>query len=190
MMRRAYCYCIIFLSLSILFPLTPRVFVHVISIFSPATPLAAEIEKQDGTAAIPSMPRAERMITIDPGMIYVGDDGGVGLEYKKEFTLRSVRSKNVLSLQVAGMVAVMNGKDSEDYRNGFYTNKLYINGNYIDNLNNYCYQEEDEQFRTISVPIPSLVLRPGLNKFSVVATGPKEGNHDDFVLREIKLFQW
>jgi hypothetical protein len=178
MVRRAYCYCIIFLSLSILFPLTP------------ATPLAAEIEKQDGTAAIPSMPRAERMITIDPGMIYVGDDGGVGLEYKKEFTLRFVGSKNVLSLQVAGMVAVMNGKDSEDYHNGFYTNKLYINGNYIDNLNNYCSQEEDQQFRTISVPIPSLALRPGLNKFSVVATGSKDGNHDDFVLREIKLFQW
>ena len=123
-------------------------------------------------------------------MIYRGNDGRVGREYKKEFTSRSVESKKVLSLQVAGLVAVMNGKDSEDYRNGFYSNKLYINGNYIDNLNNYCYQEEDEQFRTISVPIVSLVLRPGLNNFSVVATGPTDGNHNDFVLREIKLFQW
>ncbi|OGP52788.1 MAG: hypothetical protein A2Y65_00705 [Deltaproteobacteria bacterium RBG_13_52_11] len=130
------------------------------------------------------------MVAIDPGMIYIGDDGGVGLVYSKKFTLGSVGSKNILSLQVAGMVAVINDEDSEDYSNGFYANKLYINGNYIDNLNNYVYQEEDEQFRAILVPLPSHVLCPGLNKLSVVATGPKQGNHDDFALRGIKLFQW
>jgi hypothetical protein len=88
------------------------------------------------------------------------------------------------------MVGVMNGKDSEDYRKGFYTDRLYINGTYIDNLNNYVFQEEDEQFRTILVSLPLNVLRPGLNKLTVVAAGPKDGNHDDFALREIKLFQW
>jgi hypothetical protein len=123
-------------------------------------------------------------------MIYIGDDGGIGLEYKKEFIVRSIGYKNILSLQVAGMVGIRNGQDSEDYRNGFYTNTLYINGIYIDNLNNYVFQEEDEQFRTILVPLPLHVLHPGHNKLTVVAAGPKDGNHDDFALREIKLFQW
>ncbi|MBN1255765.1 MAG: hypothetical protein JXA50_10875 [Deltaproteobacteria bacterium] len=131
-----------------------------------------------------------KTIIIDPEMSYIGDDNsGVGLEYQKEFTLGSVGSKNTLSLQVAGMVAVRNDNESTDYRNGFFTNKLYINGNYIDNLNNYVYQEEDRTFRTIQVPLPSHVLRPGINKLIVTAKGPKCGNHDDFALKEIKLLQ-
>ena len=190
MVRKFYCYCIFFLSISIIFPLTPQIFFSLVSIFTPPAPLAAEVEKQEKTAAIPAVAEAERIVTIDPGMIYIGDDGGVGLVYSKQFTVRSVGSKNILSVQVAGMVAVKNDEDSEDYRNGFYTNKLYINSQYIDNLNNYVYQEEDEQFRTILVPLPSHVLYPGPNKLIVMATGPKSGNHDDFALREIKLLQW
>ncbi len=187
MVRKFYCYCIFFLSISIIFPLTPQIFFSLVSIFTPDTPLAAEVEKREKTAF---MPGAERIITIDLGMIYIGDDGGVGLTYNKQFTVKSAGSKNILSLEVAGMVAVKNDEDSEDYRNGFYANKLYINGNYIDNLNNYVYQEEDEQFRTILVPLPSHVLCLGPNKLIVMATGPKDGNHDDFALREIKLLQW
>jgi hypothetical protein len=122
-------------------------------------------------------------------MTYIGDDKGGNLEYNKEFTLRSVGSKNTLSLQVAGMVAAHNDNESIDYHNGFFTNKLYINGNYIDNLNNYVYQEEDRTFRTILVPLPAHVLRPGLNELAVMSEGPKCGNHDDFALKEIKLFQ-
>ena len=122
-------------------------------------------------------------------MIYIGDDGGVGLVFNKEFTVSSVGNKNILSLEVAGMVGATNDGDSEDYRHGFYTDKLYINGNYIDNLNNYVAREEDEQFRTILVPLLPHVLHPGLNKLMVVAAGPKNGNHDDFALREIKLLQ-
>lgn len=189
-MKKAYCYFIIFLSISFLFPITPRLFIHLISIISPATPLAATIEKRDKAATIPGVPGTETIVTIDPGMIYIGDDGGVGLEYKKEFMVGSVGYKNILSLRVAGMVGATNDGDSEDYRNGFYTDKLYINGIYINNLNNYVSQEEDEQFRTILVPLPLQVLHPGNNKLTVVAAGPKDGNHDDFALREIKLLQW
>jgi hypothetical protein len=187
--KKAYCYFIIFLAISFLFPLTPRVFIHLISFFAPATPFAAEIGKRDKTAAIANVIGMEKIFAIDQGMIYIGDDGGVGLEYKKEFSLSSVGSKNILSLQVAGIVAAHNAKDSEDYQNGFYADTLYINGNYIDNLNNYVNHEEDEQFRTILVPLPSHVLRPGLNKLIVISAAPKNGNHDDFALRDIKLLQ-
>jgi len=188
--KKAYCYFIMFLAISILIPVTPVIFLRMISFFSPATPLAATVAERDETAAIPIGAATKRIVTIDPGMIYIGDDGGIGLVYKKDFTIRSVGSKNILSLQIAGMVGATNDGDSEDYRNGFYTNTLYINGSYVDNLNNYVYQEEDEQFRPILVSLPLSVLRPGLNKLSVVAAGPKAGNHDDFALREIKLLQW
>ncbi|MCJ7663654.1 MAG: hypothetical protein MUO24_05380 [Desulfobacterales bacterium] len=189
-MRRVYCYVIIFLAISILLPITPVVFLRLISFFSPANPFAATVAERDETAVIPIGAATKRIVTIDPGMIYIGDDGGSGLEYKKEFMVRSIGYKNILSLQIAGMVGATNDGDSEDYSNGFYTNKLYINGNYIDNLNNYVFQEEDEQFRTILVSLPLNVLRPGNNKLIVVAAGPKDGNHDDFALREIKLLQW
>jgi hypothetical protein len=139
------------------------------------------------SAAIPSVAEAESSVTIDPGTIYIGDDGGVGLVYEKEFMVKSVKSTNTLSLHVAGMVGAHNDNDSEDYKNGFYTNTLYINGHYIDNLNNYVFQEEDRTFRPILVPLPADTLRPGLNKLVVIAKGPKGGNHDDFVLKEIKL---
>jgi len=190
--RRVYCYFIIFLAISLLFPVTPRVFFSVISILYATSPLplTAPVEKQDQPVTIPSAAGAESTVPIDAGIIYMGDDGGVGLVYTKEFIIRSVGSNNILSLNVAGMVAVSNDDDSADYRKGFYTNKLYINGNYIDNLNNYIYQEEDKTFRTILVPLPSHVLLPGVNKLVVAAIGPKGGNHDDFALREIKLLQW
>jgi hypothetical protein len=188
--KKAYCYFIIFLSISFLFPVTPRLLIYLISLFPPLTPLATTGEARGKTAAIPIRAVTERIVTIDPGMTYIGDDGGVGLAFNKEFTVSSVGSKNILSLQVAGMVGATNDGDSSDYRNGFYTDKLYINGNYIDNLNNYVFQEEDEQFRTILVPLPSNVLCPGLNKLKVIAAGPKDGNHDDFAVREIKLLQW
>jgi len=188
--KKAYCYFIIFLAISILIPVTPVIFLRVISFLSPATPLAATVAEGDKTAAILIRTATERIVTIDPGIIYMGDDGGVGLEYIKEFIVRSVGSKNILSLQVAGMVGATNDGDSEDYRNGFYTDRLYINGIYVNNLNNYFSQEEDKQFRTILISLPSNVLCPGLNKLSVVAAGPKDGNHDDFALREIKLLQW
>jgi len=87
------------------------------------------------------------------------------------------------------MVAAHNDNESVDYHNGFFTNKLYINGNYIDNLNNYVYQEEDRTFRTILVPLPSHALRSGINKVMITAECPKCGNHDDFALKEIKLLQ-
>jgi hypothetical protein len=188
--KKAYCYFIIFLAISFIFPITPRVFIHLISIFAPATPLAAELGNRDKTAAIANVAGAETIVAIDAGMIYIGDDGGVGLKYKRDFSIRSVGSKNILSLQVAGIVAAHNAKDSEAYRNGFYADTLYINGHYIDNLNNYVDHEEDEQFRTILVPLPSNVLSSGLNKLIVIAAGPKNGNHDDFALRDIKLLQW
>lgn len=188
-MKKAYCYFIIFLSISFLFPITPRLLIHLISLLPPATPVAAAVETRGKTGAIPVTAVSERIVTIAPGMIYIGDDGGVGLVFNKEFTVSSVGNKNILSLEVAGMVGATNDGDSEDYRHGFYTDKLYINGNYIDNLNNYVAREEDEQFRTILVPLPSHVLHPGLNKLIVVAGGPKNGNHDDFALREIKLLQ-
>jgi hypothetical protein len=188
--KKAYCYFIIILAISILIPVTPLLFLRLVSLLSPATPLAATVEARGKTAAIPVRAVTERIVTIDPGMIYIGDDGGVGLVFNKGFTLTSVGRKNILSLQVAGMVGATNDGDSEDYRNGFYTDKLYINGNYIDNLNNYVSQEEDKQFRTILVPLPSNVLCTGLNRLSVIAAGPKDSNHDDFALREIKLLQW
>jgi hypothetical protein len=189
-MRKVYCYCIIFLSISCLFPVTPRICNHLLSIFAPATPLAAELVTSDETAAIPIAAGAGRVVTIDPDMIYIGDDGGGGLVYNKQFTVRAVGSKNILSLQVAGMVAARNDNDSQDYQAGFYADKLYVNGTYIDNLNNYVSQEEDQQFRTILVSLPSPVLLPGPNKLTVMATGPKGGNYDDFAVREIKLLQW
>ena len=189
-MRTVYCYCIIFLSISCLFPVTPQICNHLISFFAPATPMAAELEKGDKIAAIPIAVGAERIITIDPGMICIGDDRGGGLVYSKQFAVRAVGNKNILSLQVAGMVAVRNDDDSQDYQVGFYADKLYVNGTYIENLNKYVSQEEDQQFRTIFVPLPSPVLLPGPNKLTVMATGPKGGNHDDFALREIKLLQW
>lgn len=190
-MRKVYCYCIIFLSISCLFPLTPRICNHLLSIFAPATPLAAEIGTRDETVGIPpGTTRTERIVTIDPDMIYIGDDGGGGLVYNKQFTVRTVGNKNILSLQVAGIVAVRNDNDSQDYQAGFYADKLYVNGMYIENLNNYVFQEEDQQFRTILVAIPVPVLLPGANKLTVMATGPKGGNYDDFAVREIKLLQW
>ena len=189
-MRKIFCYLIIFLALSSLVPATPHAFVFLISSIFPVTPRAVEVEKRDETATLTSVAEAERSVTIDQGTIYIGDDGGVGLVYEKEFTLRSVASTNTLSLRVAGMVAVRNDNESEDYKNGFYTNKLYINGHYIDNLNNYVYQEEDRTFRTVLVPLSSDILRPGLNKLVVMAKGPKGGNHDDFALQAIKLVQW
>jgi hypothetical protein len=190
--RTAYCYCIIFLSISCLFPVTPRICNHLIANLAPATPFAAEMGRGDETAAITSTEGAERerIVTVDPGMTYIGDDIGVGVVYNKQFTVRAVGSKNILSLQVAGMVGARNDNDSQDYRHGFYTNKLFLNGNYIDNINNYVSQEEDEQFRTILVPLPAASLLPGSNKLTVMATGPKDGNHDDFAVREIKLLQW
>jgi hypothetical protein len=188
-MRRIVSYCIIIFAITSLYPATPRLFFRLISNLSPATPWATESEKRDQTALMPSVSGAERSVTIDPGTIYIGDDGGVGLVYQKEFTLGSVGMENALSLRVAGMVGARNDNESEDYNDGFYTNKLYINGHYIDNLNNYCFQEEDGTFRTIFVPLPSNILRPGLNKLIVVAKGPKGGNHDDFALKEIKLLQ-
>ena len=192
MVPRVYRYVIVFLAIAILFPFTPRVVFGLISIFSGAEPfpLTAKLVKQNQTDAIPSAVGAGRIVTIDPQMTYIGDDKGGNLEYSKEFILRSVGSKNTLSLQVAGMVAVHNDNESRDYHKGFYTNKLYINGNYIDNLNNYVYQEEDRTFRTILVPLPSHALRLGINKLMITAQGPKCGNHDDFALCEIKLFQW
>lgn len=189
-MRKAYCYGIIILAIVSLFPATPRTLFRLTSSLFPRTPSqTAEVETRYTSAARPSVAEAESSVTIDPGTIYIGDDGGVGLVYEKEFMVRSVKSTNTLSLHVAGMVAVRNDNESEDYKNGFYTNKLYINGHYIDNLNNYVFQEEDRTFRPILVPLPADILRPGLNKLVVMARGPKGGNHDDFALREIKLIQ-
>jgi hypothetical protein len=187
--RRVYCYSIIFLSLSFLFPITPRICNYVISIF-PLYTLHTAATQGDVLAAIPNSPSAERSVTIEPGMVYIGDDGGGGLVYTKQFTVRAIGSKNCLSLQVAGVVGTLNDNESQDYHNGFYTDKLYINGNYIDNLNNYCNQEEDQQFRIITVPLASAVLLPGSNKLTIIAAGPKGGNYDDFAVREIKLLQW
>ena len=186
-MRRVYCYCIIFLSVSFLFPITPQICNYIISIFPQAIPPAAH-----GTAlaAIPSGPEVERVVLIEPEMVFIGDEGRAGLVYTKHFTVRAIESKNCLSLQVAGVVGAMNDDESQDYRNGFYVDKLYINGKYVDNLNNYCNQEEDQQFRTITVPLPSAVLRPGSNKITIIAAGPKDGNHDDFAIQELKLIQW
>ena len=183
MMRRFFSYCIIILAITSFFPATPRLFFRLIPNFPPK----ANFEQRDTAAATSNVPGGEKCVTIDPGTIYIGDDGGVGLVYEKEFTLTSVERKHALSLRVAGMVAVRNDDESEDYRNGFYTNKLYINGHFIDNLNNYCYHEEDRTFRPILVPLPPDILRPGRNKLVVMAKGPKRGNHDDFALREIKL---
>jgi hypothetical protein len=189
-MRRFFSYCIITLAITSFFPATPRLFFRLISSLSPATtPQATERQERDVAVRMPSVSGTERCVVIDPGTIYIGDDGGVGLVYKKEFMLRSVEDKNTLSLRVAGMVGVRNDNESEDYNNGFFTNKLYINGHYIDNLNNYCYQEEDKTFRTIFVPLPSNILRLGSNQLIVVAKGPKGGNHDDFALQAIKLVQ-
>ena len=192
MVPRIYRYVIVFLAIVILFPFTPRVVFGLISILSGAEPLplTAKLVKQNQTDAIPSAAGAERIVAIDPQMTYLGDDKGGNLEYSKEFILKSVGSKNTLSLRVAGMVAVCNDNESVDYHNGFFVNKLYINGHYIDNLNNYVYQEEDRTFRTILVPLPSNALRLGINTLMITAQGPKCGNHDDFALCEIKLFQW
>ena len=188
MMRKAYCYSIIILLIVSLFPATPRTLFRLIpSLFPIAPSQTAEVETRYTSAAIPSVAEAERSVTIDPGTIYIGDDGGVGLVYEKEFTLKSVESKHTLSLRVAGMVGARNDNESEDYNNGFYTNKLYINKHYIDNLNNYVFQEEDRTFRTILVPLPSDILRPGRNTLVVMARGPKGGNHDDFAIQQIKL---
>jgi hypothetical protein len=189
MMGRLLGYCIIILAVTSFCPATPRLFFRLISTLSPAAPQTIECAKRDTTALMSSVSGAERYVVIDPGTIYIGDDSGVGLVYKKEFLVRSVGHKNILSLRVAGMVGVRNDDESKDYNNGFYTNKLYINGHYIDNLNNYCFQEEDRTFRTILVPLPSDILRPGRNKLVITARGPKGGNHDDFALKEIKLFQ-
>jgi hypothetical protein len=186
-MRRFFGYCIIIFAITSFSPATPRLFFRLISNLSPTIPPAAESEQRDTTASMPNVSGAERCVTIDPGTIYIGDDGGVGLVYEKEFTLESGESQHILSLGVAGMVAVRNDNESDDYSNGFYTNKLYINGHYIDNLNNYCYHEEDRTFRTILVPLPPDILRPGRNKLIVMAKGPKDGNHDDFAIQEIKL---
>jgi hypothetical protein len=187
-MKRILCYIIIFFAISSLFPATPRLFLRLIDCLPSATP--SEIEKQDQTATIPSKVVIERIVTVDPRMTYIGDNRGGRLEYNKEFTLRSVGTQNTLALQVAGMVATRNDNESVDYHNGFYTNKLYINGHFIDNLNNYIFQEEDRTFRPIRIPLPSHTLRPGTNKLMIVAQGPKCGNHDDFALREITLLQW
>ena len=186
-MQRFFSYCIIILAITSFFPPTHRLFFRLISNHSPSTPPAIESEKRETTVSIPSVSGTERCVTIDRGTIYIGDDGGIGLVYEKEFTLRSVESRNTLSLRVAGIVGARNDNESEDYNNGFYTNKLYINEHYIDNLNNYCYQEEDRTFRTILIPLPSDILRPGRNKLVVMARGPKGGNHDDFAIQEIKL---
>lgn len=187
-MRRFFSYGIIILAITSFFPTTQRLFFHLISDIPLATHPAAESAKGDITATMPSIP-GERCVTIDPKTIYIGDDGGVGLVYEKEFTLTSVDPKHTLSLRVAGMVGVRNDNDSADYNNGYFTNKLYINEQYIDNLNNYCFQEEDRTFRTILVPLPSNVLRPGRNTLVVMARGPKGGNHDDFAIQHIKLIQ-
>lgn len=191
-MPRVYRYVVVYLAIVILFPFTPRVVFGLISILSGAEPfpLTVGVVKHNQTVVIPGISGAERIVTIDPGMTYIGDDKGGNLEYNKAFSLQSVGSKNTLSLRVAGMVAVHNDNESIDYHNGFYTNKLYINGNYIDNLNNYVYQEEDRTFRTILIPLPSNALRLGINKLIITAQGPKCGNHDDFALCEIKLVQW
>ena len=186
-MQRFFSYCIIILAITSFFPPTHRLFFHLISNSSPSAPPAVESEQGDTTVWLPTVLGTERCITIDPGTIYIGDDGGVGLVYQKEFTLESVGSENTLSLRVAGMVGARNDNESDDYENGFYTNKLYINGHYIDNLNDYVFQEEDRTFRPILVPLPSDILRPGRNKLVVMAKGPKGGNHDDFALQEIKL---
>jgi hypothetical protein len=187
-MRRFFSYGIIILAITSFFPATHRLCFRLISDIPLATHPAAESEQGDITATMPSIP-GERYVTIDPKTIYIGDDGGVGLVYKKEFTLTSVESKHTLSLRVAGMVGARNDNDSEDYKNGYFTNKLYINEQYIDNLNNYCFQEEDRTFRTIRVPLPSDILRPGRNTLVVMAKGPKGGNHDDFAIQNIKLIQ-
>jgi len=187
MMRRFFSYGIIILAITSFFPATHRLFFRLISNILQTTPQAVESEKRDMRFTMPSGSGRERCVTIDPGTIYIGDDGGVGLVYEKEFTLTSVERKHTLSLRVAGMVGARNDNESEDYNNGFFTNKLYINEHYIDNLNNYCYQEEDRTFRTILVPLPSDILRPGRNKLVVMARGPKGGNHDDFAIQQIKL---
>lgn len=189
-MRRVVSYGIIIFAITSFYPATPRLFFRLLSSLSSATPQATENEMRDQTATMPRVSGAGRSVTIDPGTIYIGDDGGVGLVYQKEFTLGSVGSENTLSLRVAGMVGARNDNESEDYDNGFYTNKLYINGHYIDNLNNYVFQEEDRTFRTILVPLPSNILRTGSNELIVMAKGPKGGNHDDFALQAIKLVQW
>jgi hypothetical protein len=98
-----------------------------------------------------------------------------------------VERKHTLSLRVAGMVGARNDNESEDYNNGYFTNKLYINDHYIDNLNNYCFQEEDRTFRPILIPLPSDILHPGRNRLVIMARGPKGDNHDDFAIQEIKL---
>jgi hypothetical protein len=185
-----YCYFITFLAVAVLIPATPLIFFRMASFLAPATPLVAPMAEGNTRSTLPIRAGAERIVTIDLGTIYIGDDGGVGLEYKKEFTVISLGDKNILSLQVAGIVGAINDADSDDYRHGFYADKLYINDAYIDNLNNYCFQQEDQQFRTILVALPPHVLSPGPNKLSIIATGPKDDNHDDFVLREIKLLQW
>ena len=186
-MQRFFSYFIIILAITSFFPPTHRLFFRLLSNHSSSTPPAIECEQEEIIDRMPTVSGAQRCVTIDPGTIYMGDDGGVGLVYQKEFTLGSIGTENTLSLRVAGMVGARNDNESEDYENGFYTNKLYINGHYIDNLNNYCFQEEDRTFRPILVPLPSDVLRPGRNKLVVIAKGPKGGNHDDFALREIKL---
>ena len=189
-MQRFFSYCIIVLAITSFFPPTHRLFFYLISNPFLSSPPAAECEQGDTTVRLPTVSGAEKCVTIDPGTIYIGDDGGVGLVYQKEFTLESVGSENTLSLRVAGMVGARNDNESDDYENGFYTNKLYINGHYIDNLNDYVFQEEDRTFRPILVPLPSDILRPGRNKLVVMAKGPKGGNHDDFALCDIKLLQW
>jgi hypothetical protein len=187
MMRRFFSYGIIILALISFFPATHRLFFRLISNISLTTPIAVETENRDMTATSPSVSGTERCVTIDPRTIYIGDDGGVGLVYEKEFTLTSVEHTHTLSLRVAGMVGARNDNESEDYKNGYFTNKLYINEQYIDNLNNYCFQEEDRTFRTILVPLPPDILRPGRNTLVVMAKGPKGGNHDDFALQEIRI---
>jgi hypothetical protein len=182
-MRKFFSYCIIILAITSFFPATPRLFFRLIPNFPPT----ANFEQRDTATTASNVSGGARCVTIEPGTIYIGDDGGVGLVYEKEFILTSVERKHSLSLRVAGMVGARNDNDSEDYNNGFYTNKLYINGHYIDNLNNYCFHEEDRTFRPILVPLSSDILRPGLNKLVVMAKGPKGGNHDDFALQAIKL---
>jgi hypothetical protein len=188
-MQRFLSYCIIILALTSFFPPTHRLFFRFISNYFPSTPTVTEGNKEDVTTRMPTALGAGRCVTVDPRMTYIGDDRGGNLEYNKEFTLRSVGTINTLALQVAGMVGARNDNESVDYHNGFYTNRLYINGHFIDNLNNYCFQEEDKTFRPIRIHLPSHTLRPGINTLMIVAQGPKFGNHDDFALKEIKLLQ-
>jgi len=92
-----------------------------------------------------------------------------------------------LRLEAAGVVGSKNDNESHLYQQGFYQDRIHINGRHVTNINEYVHQEETEHFLSLKIAVRPGFIKQGTNTLTISSTRPYEGQHDDFDVRYVRL---